>query len=78
MIETLTIPAHIENGSLHLDAPLPTGIVSVEVKILVNAGGPSSKPRRSVGEFVRSLPTGNRTGADIEAQVREERESWPE
>jgi len=78
MTETLTIPAHIENGAVQLDAPLPAGIISVELRVHRAPEISPSKPWKSVGEFVRSLPPGNRSGADIEAQVREERESWPE
>jgi hypothetical protein len=77
MTETLTIPAHIENGSVHLDAPLPEGVISVELRVR-RVQTPPGRSWRSVGDFVRSLPPGNRSGADIEAQVREERESWPE
>ena len=78
MTETLTIPAHIENGAVQLDAPLPAGIISVELRVCRAPEIPPSKAWKSVGDFVRSLPPGNRSGADIEAQVREERESWPE
>jgi hypothetical protein len=78
MTETLTIPAHIENGSVRLDAPLPEGIISVELRVRRMPEVASSRPWKSVGDFVRSLPSGNRSGAEIEAQVREERESWPE
>ena len=78
MTETLTIPAHIENGSVHLDAPLPEGVLSVELRVRRVPETPPSRSWKSVGDFVRSLPPGNRSGADIEAQVREERESWPE
>ena len=78
MTETLTIPAHIENGSVHLDAPLPKGVIAVELRVHRVPESPRAKTWKSVGDFVRSLPPGNRSGADIEAQVREERESWPE
>ena len=78
MTETLTIPAHIENGTVHLDAPLPEGVISVELRVRRAPESPPSRSWKSVGDFVRSLPPGNRSGADIEAQVREERESWPE
>ena len=38
MSESITIPAHIENGTLLLDAPLPKGAVSVEVRVEVSDG----------------------------------------
>lgn len=78
MSESVTIPAHLENGSLHLDAPLPPRVERVEVIAHVAPEKTGSNHWKSVGEFVRSLPPGTRSGADIEAQVREERDSWPE
>lgn len=70
MTETLTIPAHIEDGTLRLDAPLPAGVVSVEVRVRVADG---AKPRRSLSEYVRSLPPGMRTAEDIDRQFQESR-----
>lgn len=69
MTDTLTIPAHVENGALHLDAPLPSGVVSVEVRVRVA----TTAPRRSVAEYVRSLPPGTRTTEDIDEQFRRSR-----
>jgi len=69
MTDTLTIPAHVENGILRLDAPLPSGIVSVEVRVRVAAAA----PRRSVADYVRSLPSGTRTVADIDEQFQRSR-----
>jgi hypothetical protein len=76
MTDTLTIPAHIENGSLHLDAPLPKNVERVEV--IAHVSALATAPRPSVAAYVRSLPLGTSTGAEIEARVREERESWPD
>ena len=70
MSDTLTIPAHIENGSVRLDAPLPSGVVSVEVR--VRLADPEA-PRRSVAAYVRSLPPGTRTAEDIDEQFRKSR-----
>ena len=70
MTETLTIPAHIEKGSLRLDAPLPSGVLSVEVRVRV---AEPAGPRRSVSEYVRSLPPGTRTAEDIDEQFEESR-----
>ena len=68
--ETLIIPAHIENGSVQLDAPLPAGIISVELRVQLADTG---KPRRSLAEYVRSLPPGTRTAEEIDRQFREGR-----
>lgn len=70
MTETLTIPAHIENGSVQLDGPLPPGIISVEVRVQLADVG---KPQRSLAQYVRSLPPGTRTAEDIDGQFRESR-----
>ena len=70
MAETLTIPAHIENGSVQLDAPLPAGIISVELRVQL---ADLDKPRRSLAKYVRALPPGTRTAEEIDAQFRESR-----
>lgn len=76
MSETITIPAHIENGSLRLDAPLPKNIEWVEIKARVGSVRASSG--RLVAEYLESLPPGDRTGEEIDRQIAEERASWPE
>lgn len=75
MTETVTIPAHIENGSLHLDAPLPQDVLKVEVRVEI---APSKNRRRSVAEYLESLPPGHLSGEEIDRQLREERDSWPD
>jgi hypothetical protein len=77
MTETLTIPAHIENGSLLLDAPLPSDVVSVEVRAKVSSSG-SRDGRRSVAAYLESLPPGDRTAEEIDQQMKAERDAWPE
>ena len=77
MTETLTIPAHIENGSLRLDAPLPPGVISIEVRAQVSPSH-SSQKRRSVAAYLESLPPGDRTGEEIDQQIKAERDNWPE
>lgn len=70
MSESITIPAHIENGTLLLDAPLPKGVVSVEVRVEVKESEPE---RLSVTEFLKSLPPGTRSVKEIDEDVREMR-----
>ncbi len=77
MTETLTIPAHVENGNIALDAPLPKNIEWVEVRARVSST-PGSAKARSVAAYLESLPPGNRTGEEIDRQVQAERDSWPE
>lgn len=76
MSETITIPAHIEDGSLRLDAPLPKNIEWIEVRARVAPVSASSG--RSVAAYIESLPPGERTGEDIDGQIAEERASWPD
>jgi hypothetical protein len=74
MTETLTIPAHVENGSLLLDAPLPAGTVRVEVRATVES--PPSGNAESILEYLRTLPPGAKTGDELDAQLREIRDAW--
>lgn len=71
-METLTVPAHIEDGAVRLDAPLPPGAVSVEVRVRI---GQSEARPLSLSEYVRSLPPGTKAGAQIDAEMLEIR-NW--
>ena len=70
MAESIRIPAHVENGAIHLDAPLPAGVVSVEV--VAEIRHPEAK-RVSVTEFLRALPPGGRSVEEIDDDFREMR-----
>ena len=75
MTESITIPAHIEDGEIRLDAPLPGNIERVEVR----AYRSDSKDKSALGDliaFIESLPAGARTKDDIDRQIEEERSSW--
>ena len=69
MTETLTIPAHIENGSIRLDAPLPGDVERVEVRVTVRSGRPGGISSRI--RYLESLPPGTRTRAEIDEEIRE-------
>jgi len=75
MSETVTIPAHIEDGSLRLDAPLPPDLERVEVLGYRTARRDATAINDLVA-FLESLPAGTRTKEDIDRQVEEERSSW--
>jgi len=75
MTETLTIPAHVEGGILHLDAPLPQNTLRVEVRATVGASEVSGNAR-SILKYLETLPTGGRSGEDLDAQLREIRDGW--
>lgn len=65
MTDSITLPAHIENGSIHIDVPLPSNAVSVEVR--VRLAGESA--RRSVSEVLRSLPPGTKTAQELDKEI---------
>ena len=75
MTETLTIPAHIENGSLRLDAPLPEGTLRVEVRATV-ASPKTPGNARAILRYLKTLPPGTKTGDELDAQLREIRDAW--
>ena len=58
MSESITIPAHIENGALLLDAPLPKGAVSVEVRVEVSDSGatrPGTRSAKEIDDEIREM-----------------------
>jgi hypothetical protein len=77
MSESITIPAHIENGTLHLDAPLPPNVERVEVlaHLKARAGAPTGL---DLIAFLDALPPGKRSKAELDAQLDAERNSWPD
>lgn len=75
MTETVTIPAHIEDGSIRLDAPLPPDLERVEVRGYRSSRRDGSALNDLVA-FLESLPAGTRSKEDIDRQVKEERSSW--
>ncbi|MEO8501357.1 MAG: hypothetical protein ABI565_10620 [Vicinamibacteria bacterium] len=76
MAETITIPAHIENGSLRLDGPLPQNAEGVEVRVQIKPAGGRPERITELLAFIKSLPPGTRTPEDIDKQIDEERASW--
>ena len=76
MAESVTIPAHIENGSVRLDGPLPQNAAGVEVRVQIKPS--TGRPERitELLAFIKSLPPGTRTPEEIDQQIDEERASW--
>ncbi len=61
----------------HLELATPVTSLAGEVEVEVRPVGISEKKTaRDLVEFLRSLPAGTRTKEDIDAQIREERDSW--
>lgn len=75
MTETVTIPAHMENGSLCLDAPIPPDIDRVEVRGYRATRRDNSSLQDVIAQ-IEALPPGTRTKDDIDRQIAEERSSW--
>ena len=71
MSDTLTIPAHLENGSIFLDGPLPSNVESVEVRVTVRTAQQDNVA--SLIRFLESLPPGTRSKEEIDAEIREGR-----
>lgn len=71
MTDTLTIPAHIENGSVFLDGPLPSNVERVEVRVTVRTA--QQENVASLIRFLESLPPGTRSREEIDAEIREGR-----
>ncbi len=65
------IPAHIEDGTIRLDAPLPP--LADKVEVVVYTANP---PKRLLSEYLLSLPPGTKTGDEIHAEIREIRDGW--
>jgi len=73
--EPITIPAHIENGSLHLDGPLPPNVERVEVLVHLKAPARVATGLDLIA-FLDALPPGRRSKAELDAQLDAERTSW--
>jgi len=76
MTETVTIPAHIENGALRLDGPLPKNVGGVEVRVQVNPAQGRPEAITRLLAFIKSLPPGTRTPEEIDGAIDRDRDSW--
>ncbi|MEO8500401.1 MAG: hypothetical protein ABI565_05750 [Vicinamibacteria bacterium] len=68
----MTLPAHIEGDSLHLDAPLPRDVQSVEVRVTLKT--PEQGRISSLIRLIESFPPGTRTQEEIDDEIREGRD----
>ena len=75
MSRAVIVKGHaLDGNTVRLDEPLPPDAKEIEVVVRIQ-----DKPRRTrkkLGDFLRSLPPGTRTKADIDRQIAEERDSW--
>jgi hypothetical protein len=73
MTETVTIPAHIENGEPCLDGPLPENVASVEVRVQVKSAQGRPEAITRLLAFIEALPPGTRTQEEIDSEIDEGR-----
>lgn len=75
MTETLTIPAHVEDGVIHLDGALPKDVVRIEV--LAHRRTPSALPTGlDILAFLDALPPGIKSKAELDRRLDAERDAW--
>ncbi len=60
--------------SHHIELTEPVDGVGEEVEVVIRPIPP--QPGKDVFDFIASLPAWSRTKADIDRQIREERNSW--
>jgi hypothetical protein len=77
-VKTAVIKGHrVAANMIELDEPLPAEVADVDVVLRMNDMSEQAAPQ-SLADFLRSLPPGTRSKADIEQQMQEERRSWPD
>lgn len=77
MAASVVIPGHlVDSSTVKLDEPAPPGAAGSAVEVRLN---PTRQlPIRKLSQIVRDLPPGTRSDAEVEEQIREERDAWDE
>jgi hypothetical protein len=74
MTRAVVVKGHLVGPrTVQLDEPVHQPTCEVEVILRVPAEAPTTE---GLAAFLRSLPAGTRTKADIDQQLRDERDSW--
>jgi hypothetical protein len=73
MRQSVTIRGRLSDRH-HIELAEPVEAVGEEVEVIIRPL--PARPAKNVFEFIASLPPGSRSKADIDRQVREERDSW--
>ena len=61
----------------HIELDEPVGSIRGEVEVVVKSAAETQRAaEQDVFDFIARLPPGARSKADIDRQVREEREAW--
>jgi hypothetical protein len=78
MTRTAVIKGHRRSANIvELDTPIPEDVA--EVDVVLHLPDTSTRfPPNSLTSFLRSLPPGSRSKADIDRQLHDERATWPE
>ncbi len=72
MRQSVTIKGRVSD-SRRVELAEPVDGVGEEVEVVIRSIAP--QPGKGVFDFIASLPSGTRTNADIDRQIREERDS---
>jgi hypothetical protein len=73
MRQSVTIKGRLSDRH-HIELAEPVDAVGEEVEVIIRH--PSAHPAKDVFEFIASIPPGSPSKADIDRQIREERDSW--
>jgi hypothetical protein len=77
MVRAVVVKGHlVDPRRVELEEPVDVETREVEIIVRVAEPARNTSDSDSVAAFLRSLPPGTRSTADIDQQVREERESW--
>ena len=73
----IVLPGHlIDANTVKLDEPAPPTATGSEVEVRLQS---VPQPRaQKLSQILRDLPPGTRSDADIQEQIREERDAWGE
>lgn len=75
MVRAVVVKGHLVGpSSVELDEPVNSE--GREVEVIVRVPEPARGAKDGLATFLRSLPPGTRSKADIDQQIREERDSW--
>jgi hypothetical protein len=75
MNQTITVTGHMTGPTnIELDEPLVDACE--RVRVTIEPLRSPTEPEVGLADFVRSLPPGTRTKADIDRQIQQERDSW--
>lgn len=73
----VVIPGHlVDSSTVKLDEPAPPSAAGSEVEVRLNPT--TEAPITKLSQVLRDLPPGTRSDADIDEQIREERDAWDE